>query len=255
MFEKRTVIRKTWGDNAWLSRNNVTLLFFIGRARGGSTDNRTSENRTSVNEKTQRLIEKEAILYRDIVQESYIDSYGNLSYKSLSIIKWVTTSCPHAKYILKADTDMYINIPLLVQTLKAHTDPNVKFNTFIMGQALPNSQPFRDPLSKWYVPYSRFNGSVYPNFVSGTAYALTTPAAKLLYEASMRVPFFWLEDVYLTGFCAVLANVTIIHSPLFSLYKLSTSGCAFRSMISGHEYSTSELETIHRELTNSSLVC
>lgn len=38
-------------------------------------------------------INQESDYFGDIVQESFLDSYNNLTLKSIMMLKWVTTNC------------------------------------------------------------------------------------------------------------------------------------------------------------------
>lgn len=241
-FEGRKTVRETWGSFAKTSANNAILVFFIG-----SEHERDSETQTKILE--------EAKIFGDILQEQYIDSYFNLSLKSVSILKWVNFYCPRSSFVLKADDDMYVNVPLLVRTLKTTAASSATPSAFVMGSEQWNAHPIRSTSSKWYTPYTMFKDDTYPNYVSGTAYAMTTEAAKLLYEASLRVPTFWLEDVYITGLCTKKADVTLINSDMFSYSKPDATGCSFRNHISGHRYKLEEIAKIHKELYDPNTVC
>ena len=63
-------------------------------------------------------IRKENDLYRDIVQEDFIDSYRNLTVKSIMALKWATKYCKNAKLIFKMDDDTLVNTFLLLKLLK-----------------------------------------------------------------------------------------------------------------------------------------
>lgn len=45
------------------------------------------------NNDTQNKINDENDINRDIIQESFIDSYNNLTLKSIMMLKWVTNNC------------------------------------------------------------------------------------------------------------------------------------------------------------------
>ena len=51
-----------------------------------------------------------------------------------------------------------------------------------------------------------FSRKVYPNYLSGTAYLMSRSTALSLYEASVKVPIFHLEDIYVTGILAEQVN-------------------------------------------------
>lgn len=60
-------------------------------------------------------------------------------------------------------------------------------------------------LFTFFATFIRFNppymydGEFYPNYLSGSGYVFTMDTARKLYNSSMDVPLFHLEDVYLTG--------------------------------------------------------
>ena len=47
---------------------------------------------------------------------AFQDSYHNLTLKTVMGLKWMSIFCPHAKFILKTDDDIYVNVPLLTST-------------------------------------------------------------------------------------------------------------------------------------------
>jgi len=42
-----------------------------------------------------------------------MDSYNNLTLKTISMLEWSMEHCPKAQYVLKTDDDMYIHFPVL----------------------------------------------------------------------------------------------------------------------------------------------
>ncbi|XP_059163663.1 beta-1,3-galactosyltransferase 1-like [Physella acuta] len=241
-FEGRKTIRETWGSYANESSFTSILIFFIGIPD-------VSSPTASL---TQKLILEESVMYGDVLQEDFVDCYNNLSIKSVSILKYVSHYCPKAKYILKADDDMYINIPFLVNSLKRFqiTKPNLK--AFVMGSKQTKAHPMRSTDSKWYPEYPE---DTYPDYVIGAAYVASAQASWLLYQASLRLPLFLWEDVYITGMCSKKAGVEVVDSALFSYLRHTVSGCSFRKRISGHPYNATELRVVHRELYDEKLIC
>ena len=79
--------------------------------------------------------------------------------------------------------------------------------------------PQRNPKSKWYVPESSFPGNAYPDFLSGWAWITSPKTADKLVRASKRVPFFWIDDVWITGMLAREAGGIALQS-LNSFYTL-----------------------------------
>lgn len=53
---------------------------------------------------SQKYIDKEAALYNDIIQEDFLDTYENLTLKSLMAVKWAINQCGDSgEYVLSKD--------------------------------------------------------------------------------------------------------------------------------------------------------
>ena len=55
------------------------------------------------------FLQAESARHSDIVQERFIDSYYNLTIKSLMVVKWTTQNCDHFTYLLK-EREIYEDI-------------------------------------------------------------------------------------------------------------------------------------------------
>ena len=145
-FKARSAIRQTWANISELPRN-VKVVFIIGQAD---------------NEKQQLKIKGESNKYGDIIQESFVDTYQNLTIKSLMLLKWFKQNCHQTQYVMKTDDDMYINLPKLNDLVKANQDPYL-----LVGNLRRNVAPIRRSQSKWHVPYHMFPERHYPNYLVG----------------------------------------------------------------------------------------
>ncbi|KAK6990452.1 beta-1 3-galactosyltransferase 1 [Biomphalaria glabrata] len=236
-FEARQAVRETWGQYALVPANNAVVLFFLG----------VQPDRAG-----QEHIDAEALKFGDIVQEDFEDTYRNLSLKSIAIMNWVSMYCPDSLFVLKADDDMYINVPRLVARLQKQMALGP---CFLIGALHSNTSPFRDSKNKWYVTKAEYPEKYFPNYLSGTAYAMTTSAAMRLFIESFYVKLLFLEDVYLTGLVADQASVPRVADEDFSWLKYEASGCQYRDKISGHKNSPEEIRKIHKELYDPNLRC
>lgn len=61
---------------------------------------------------------EESRTHGDILQEDFVDSYMNLTIKSVMGLKWASTHCPQARFLMKTDDDMFINVPSLLTYLQ-----------------------------------------------------------------------------------------------------------------------------------------
>ena len=243
----------------------IILVFFLGSAPFPYGDGE------------QEIIDEEAKIYGDIFQESYIDVYENLTLKSISVMKWVSKKCPNARYVAKIDDDMYVNIPLLLGALRNQsktmtrrisspqgtvasssniTEYSVTSPPFMIGNKIQGAQVIRDKTSKWYTSEEAYPGKSYPDYLSGTAYAMTGLAASNVYQASLRLPLFWMEDIFITGLCAKLGKVSLVGDFRFTYTKSKRpDGCSVRHQISVHKLTISQMKAVHDQLQNPALSC
>ncbi|KAL0809857.1 hypothetical protein ABMA28_011344 [Loxostege sticticalis] len=128
----------------------------------------------------QNKIDEEVERYGDVIQEGFIDSYNNLTLKSIMMLKWITNNCNESvRYILKTDDDMYINVPKLIYNLKnrskefdAKVAAGAKDHEYLLiGDLICGARPVLDSSNKWYSPRYMYGGRVYPRYLSGTGYA------------------------------------------------------------------------------------
>lgn len=52
----------------------------------------------------------EQSLYQDLIIANFIDSYDNLTLKTMSMLEWMKDYCNQSEYLLKTDDDMFINV-------------------------------------------------------------------------------------------------------------------------------------------------
>ena len=118
-------------------------------------------------------------------------------------LRWTSAHCKHAKFLLKTDDDVFVNIFNLVTLLRNQTEP-AKMRLMCL---LMTGSAIRKPGNKWRVSRQEYPNDTYPICCAGLAFVLTTDVAKALYEASFEIPFFWIDDVYVTGILASKAEV------------------------------------------------
>ncbi|XP_067674807.1 beta-1,3-galactosyltransferase 1-like [Haliotis asinina] len=227
-FVERTAIRKTWGLVAKDPKYNIRLVFLLGRSRSP---------------KHRALLKNESRTFEDIIQKDFVDSYMNLTLKSLSMLEWVMHYCNSSKFILKADDDMYINLPNLIKALHRR-----KGDAFIMGHLHDKGKPVRDIKSKWFIPRNMYRKDNYPPFTVGVAYSMTTKAAKRLYAKAQTMSFFPMEDVFLTGIVASASGIPRYdHIGFYDKWRKPS--CEYKKKIAEHKHSPHELYQIHALLT------
>lgn len=98
-YEFRKAIRKTWGQQ----NIDFKIVFVLGDAK---------------DEMTRKLVKLEHDTYGDIVQGNFNDTLRNETYKHIMALKWALFYCPTAKFIVKANDDIVVNIDILKNVLQ-----------------------------------------------------------------------------------------------------------------------------------------
>lgn len=161
--------------------------------------------KNSKSEISQNAIFNENERFNDIVQGNFYEGYRNLTYKHLMGLKWFVNTCLNIKYIIKMDDDIIVDMYSLLRLIDVKYNDN-KIN--IMGYVFNSMRPIRIKANKWYVTKEEYLYNEYPIFVSGWMYVTNFKTAEELVDASAAVPYFWIDDVYVTGLLAKVANVT-----------------------------------------------
>ena len=106
-------------------------------------------------------LESENDRYHDLLQGSFKDTYRNLTYKHITVLKWVLYYCPGVRYVLKSDDDVFVNTPMLMRTLVQVEHYSTvglwHFKTRNQGACLlpnPHANKLHSACSRWhlYIP-------------------------------------------------------------------------------------------------------
>ncbi|KAL1480585.1 hypothetical protein MTO96_050906 [Rhipicephalus appendiculatus] len=226
-FAQRNAIRSTWGDAA--RRRGYKVIFLVG---------------TPKLKPFQRNIAYEDSQYGDMVQADFIDSYRNLTLKSITMVRWASAYCSNASLVLKIDDDMLLNVWDLAARVR--TLSGVKRT--LWGLLAQKWTPQRNPRSKWYVSSRAYRNSSYPDFLAGPAYLLSGDSVPLLARGSAGVPYLYLEDVFLTGIVAEKVGVHRVHDEGFLNYRKLFTPCTRPRILTSHGYTPLYLKHTWRAL-------
>lgn len=149
----RELIRKTWAQQT----HSTKLVFLLG-----IPPDETMQDNTTLSEQ----IIKESVLYGDIVQGTFLDTYRNLSYKHVMGLKWVAHHCHTAKYVLKGDDDAIVHSEALMHFLARDLSP-WGARKLILCEIYTDSPVDRDNSSKWYVTKQEYEDDQYPEYCFG----------------------------------------------------------------------------------------
>ncbi|XP_062983767.1 beta-1,3-galactosyltransferase 5-like [Elgaria multicarinata webbii] len=220
----RMAIRVTWGKERVIADKLIVTYFLLG---------------TNLWAHDRIVVTTENLIYKDIIQKDFGDTYYNLTLKTLMGLEWIHKYCPQSTFVMKTDSDMFVNTYYLTELLLKINKTTRLFTGLIKNHDLP----IRDPYSKWFVSKEDFPGRKYPPFCSGTGYILSTDVASQVYIVSNKVPFLMLEDVFV-GLC--LAELKIkpeeLHSePAFFENQVPFSLCRYRKIITSHHNTPTQI--------------
>lgn len=197
-IHKRQTIRETWGQND----SRSILLFLIGDV-----------NATTLEEK----ITLENDVNGDIVQGNFHDAYRNMTYKHVMALKWFVYNCPNARYLLKTDDDVFINTPKMYSIIgNAISSISVlpyqeifSRGRLIYCHAIERAKVKRTYRSKWHVTFKEYPDKYFPRHCPGFAILYSSKAVYQLYREAQQLPYFWIDDVHITGTVATKLNISI----------------------------------------------
>ncbi|KAL9706284.1 hypothetical protein quinque_009802 [Culex quinquefasciatus] len=235
-FDHREAIRNTWGHH---ESPDVAVAFLLGNSQNqGVEDRLTAEN----------------ALYGDLIRGHFHDTYDNLTLKTVSMLEWTGVHCSKARFLLKVDDDMFINVPKLLEFVTARVD----VGRSIFGRLADGWPALRDRSSKWYVSWEEYGLDRYPAFTTGPAYLLTADVVQDLYCEALGMPFFKLEDVFVTGMVAERLNVSRIGVKEFLNVRVEPEAldhCRLNRLISIHDLGQTEQLELWKMLHETSDRC
>lgn len=193
-FEQRKRQRFSCLKVSEVTGKRIVSLFLVGE---------------SADERVNSRIKEESGKYKDIIMGNFLDTYRNLTLKTLMGLKWASAFCPLSKYVMKADDDAVINLKNVVNLLS--TAPP---REYIVGHLFSKNRPVRDPRNKWFTSEKDYPGLFYPPYLNGMAYVMSGDLAESLFQVSPAVPLFPLEDVYV-GMLLKRLRIKAISEPCF----------------------------------------
>ncbi|KAF5284584.1 hypothetical protein FQR65_LT02410 [Abscondita terminalis] len=152
---------------------------------------------------SQAAIYNENKRFGDLLQGNFVEAYKNLTYKHMMGIYWAAMNCYQAKYVIKMDDDTVVNMHRLEYLLRTVELPK----KLLAGYILKDLKPIRKKPNKWYITRKEYKNEYYPTFLSGWFYITNPFTCKELIKEYPKEPFFWVDDVYVTGILAQRARI------------------------------------------------
>ena len=186
--EKRDIIRNTWAKNEFPFDKKFQLMFLLGH---------------TVDTRLQTKVKEEYWKFGDILQESFLDTNATSTIKSLAMLKYFSQFCTQqAKYLLKVEDNVYINIPQLYHLIHENNRPIILTGTLYCEKS---SLCHGNCIEKSPKP-NGMSSSIYHSFLSNGSYLMSRMTAWILYNTALRTTIFQIENVYITGILPEIYN-------------------------------------------------
>ncbi|GAB6024088.1 hypothetical protein CHUAL_008802 [Chamberlinius hualienensis] len=241
-FERRQIIRETWGLQMIQRSYNVKLVFMLG---------------ASSSNKTQDEVNKEFYIYGDVVQEDFKEHFKHLTLKTVMGLKWAQTYCQQATFVVKTDDDILIHLPNLFKSLLTYK--NAKRLLLCHENHTRRIERMGKVYAKYQVSPFELPGNFFPAYCSGFTYIMSRDVVTSLYEASISTPYFFIEDVFVTGFCRHKAGIELLNDARIVLRPYVTSDsapCDFsEGRITSQELSVQETKDIWSGINTRGYFC
>lgn len=220
----RNAVRQTWGNESSVPGVSILRLFLVGV-------------HPVFGRELQPMLEEENLLHHDILQQDFLDTYNNLTLKTLMGMEWVSKHCPNASYVMKADNDVFLNLGYLVRQFLVPPKKN-----FMTGYIYRNTGPIRSKAYKWYVPHEVYPNDTYPPYCGGPGYVLSGDLAGKIYGVAQTLPVINMEDAFM-GICLHALGIGVTNSPwgVFNMYRIEYEKCRFSRLVMVHHYQPQEL--------------
>ncbi|XP_061678383.1 UDP-GlcNAc:betaGal beta-1,3-N-acetylglucosaminyltransferase 9 [Syngnathoides biaculeatus] len=186
-FDKRQVVRRTWGKEG----RSIRTVFLLG----------VPKNRTALPLWNQ-LLTYESQTFADILLWDFEDTFFNLTLKETHFLEWVNHTCPNVKFIFKGDADVYVNVENILEMLQGERSDKDLF----IGDIIVNAKPIRRRTSKYYVPEFVYGSALYPSYAGGGGFVMSGYTARKLSASCQQVELFPIDDVFL-GMCLQLIGI------------------------------------------------
>lgn len=249
-YDRREVLRKTWAEEQMYYGVHVRRIFIVGTSETGF-------QKTKLN----NLLKIENKEHKDILQWDFSDSFFNLTLKQILFLEWMERRCPHVRFLLNGDDDIFANTFNMVEFLQGQKDNDGDKHLFV-GHLIQNVGPIRHPASKYYVPVHVQESDSYPPYCGGGGFLLSGFTAKTIYNMSHSITLLPIDDVYM-GMCLIKAGLVPV-----SHFGVRTAGlrmpsetidqydpCYYREVILVHRFQAHQIFVMWNEIQNPNLRC
>ena len=172
---------------------------------------------------SQRRLQEETQIYNNIVVFDFLDTYVNLTIKTIVSLNWVFNAY-NIDIFLKLDDDVLLNVTDVHDAILRHLRNQTEHpGNYIFGYCISNVSVNRNTQKKWGVSREVYPPPTYPRYCYGLSYALTRSAIPLLLNQTHNTPLIHLEDVSVGILAKRAGNIKLVNIPLWKVDWNSTN--------------------------------
>ena len=182
-FDRRQVLRDIM-NQPYVSNPNLIIkhIFLFGRV---------------ADKKIEETIQRESEQYKDIIQEDFVESYINVSYKAIMAWKWSVEFCPNVHYVFVMNDELFVDQNKVVNFLlkdMSRGSNKVDFSLcYFKPKEIPTDFARNRKLNQKYM----YQGKYYPEHCHGAGYIAHIEVINRLYKASLTNPPMMPTDVWI----------------------------------------------------------
>ncbi|KAJ0032572.1 hypothetical protein NQD34_002653 [Periophthalmus magnuspinnatus] len=250
-YDRREVLRKTWAKERQYKDKWIRRIFISGTSGSGKDKMRLN-----------KLLRAEQNENSDILQWNFDESFFNLTLKQILFLEWMDQNCPHVRFLLNGDDDVFANTDGMVDYLLDLPGNNGSSHLYT-GFVFENTGPVRYKKSKYYVPEQIQKSDKYDPYCGGGGYLLSGYTAMIIYNMSKYIEVHPIDDVYI-GACAVRAGLLpTFHMGVKTLGLLTSNGqkideqepCHLKGLLLVHKYSPAQIYLMWHKMNDPRLRC
>ncbi|XP_073701040.1 beta-1,3-galactosyltransferase 2-like [Garra rufa] len=235
----RNGIRMTWGGEKVVEDKVVVVLFIMGLNNEGTL---------------QEQLRNESQQYKDLIQVNFLDSYRNLTIKTMMMMEWLSMNCQQASFAIKVDVDVLLNMNNLINMLVSLNPVPTNYMTGLVWYASP---VMRNPFNKFFVPYDVYPKETFPPYPLGMCYIISLDLPQKFIEESRHIKPIYIEDAYL-GMCLERLGIVPTKPPnmdQFVVTQTQYNRCYYSKLIAILTDSTNQMSSFWGDIHSTNNPC